>query len=78
MKAILNKTITTEYNGEFSVITLESIVDYLTNVYEVSISQADFIRKAVDGLTDETNELSSGDKSTLAEYYNETVRNEWK
>jgi hypothetical protein len=78
MKAILNNTITTEYAGQFSVITLESIVDYLTNVYEIAISQADFIRKAVEGLTDETNELSSGDQTTLAEYYNESVRNEWK
>jgi hypothetical protein len=78
MEAILNKTITTEYNGEFSVITLESIGDYLTNVFEVSIGQRDFIRKAIMGLTDETDQLSSGDQTTLAEYYNESVRNEWK
>lgn len=69
MEAILNKTITTEFEGQFSLVTLGSMADFLINMYEIAISKEDFIRKAINGMTDETNDLSDGDKTTLGDLY---------
>lgn len=69
MEAILNKTITTEYAGQYSVIKLGTILEYLLEIYEISNNKNVFVRKVMDGLTDETNDVSAKDTKTLQDLY---------
>ena len=69
MEAILNKTITTEYAGQYSVIKLGTMLEYLLDIYQISHNKNMFVRKVMDGLTDETDHVSDADTKTLQDLY---------
>jgi hypothetical protein len=63
------KTITTEYEGVYTRIELEEILDFLCTMAEVAVDSDDFVRKVTYGVTDETSHLSGEDHATLTNWY---------
>jgi len=64
-----NRIIKSESEGQIIEITIGSMIDWLFNIIEISISKEDFINKCTMGLTDETSELSLEDQDTLSEFF---------
>jgi hypothetical protein len=71
MEAILNKKITTEFEGKLTKIKVGDVIDFLINTYEISNNSKAFVRNAVHGLTDTTFDMSEKDKKVLSELYYE-------
>lgn len=63
------KTITTEYEGTYTQVELEEILDFLCTMAEIAIDSDDFVRKVTYGVTDETSRLSGEDHATLTNWY---------
>ena len=61
--------ITIEYEGIYTQIELEEILDFLCTMAEIAISDDDFVRKVTYGVTDETSQLSGEDQSILINWY---------
>ena len=77
---IVNMKITTEYEGNYTSVDLEEILDFLCNMAEIAIDSDDFVRKVAFGVTDETSHLSGEDHATLTNWYlNEypKIASEW-
>lgn len=66
---IAMKTITTEYEGVYTQVELEEILDFLHTMFEIANDSDDFVRKVTYGITDETNRLSGEDHATLTNWY---------
>jgi hypothetical protein len=69
----MKTTIHTENEGIKEEVLISSIEDYLLNIMEISSNVIDFIQKATNGLTNETNSLSEEDQETLEEFYIQNI-----
>lgn len=65
----MNNSITIESEGKLQKVSIESLNDYLNEMYEISNSPEDFIKKVTLGLTDETFSLSSIDQKTILDWF---------
>jgi hypothetical protein len=64
-----------EYEGELQKMYGADIYDTLKDILDISNSENDFINKATDSLTDETNMLSKSSKDKLKIWYRNNILN---